>query len=255
MSGSWAVVTGAAGGIGSVIARSAIGAGYRVAAWDIDAEGLAYLATELGDALTTAVVDVGDQAAVEEAAAALPEAPRLVVNNAGVVRFGPLLDLTVADWTTVLGTNLTGTFVVARTLVRRMIPAGGGTVVNIASVNGVTAAVDAGAYTSSKAGVARLTEQMALEWADRGVRVNAVAPGLIDAGMSNAVNSDPDVRERRSAAVPVGRQGAAQDVADVVLFLASDRAAYVTGQTVTVDGGLVRAALSGIPRSAPDRCG
>jgi NAD(P)-dependent dehydrogenase (short-subunit alcohol dehydrogenase family) len=255
VSRSWAVVTGAAGGIGSVVTRSAVEAGYRVAAWDVDADGLARLAADVGESVTTAVVDVGDQAAVESAAAALPEAPALVVNNAGVVRFGPLLDLSVADWTTVLGVNLTGTFVVARTLARRMIPAGGGAVVNVASVNGMTAAVDAGAYTSSKAGVARLTEQMALEWAGRGLRVNAVAPGLIDAGMSDAVNADPDIRDRRSAAVPLGRLGAAQDVADVVLFLASDRAAYVTGQTITVDGGLVRAALSGIPRSGPDRSG
>lgn len=249
------MVTGAAGGIGAVIARSAVAAGYRVAAWDVDPDGLADTAAELGDSGTTAVVDVGDQAAVEAAAAALPAAPALVVNNAGVVRFGPLLDLPVTDWTTVLGINLTGTFVVARTLVRRMIPAGGGAVVNIASINGVSAAVDAGAYTASKAGVARLTEQMALEWASGGVRVNAVAPGLIDAGMSEALHADPDVRSRRSAAVPLGRLGTASDVADVVLFLGSDRAAYVTGQTITVDGGLTRAVLAGVPRAVPDRAG
>lgn len=255
MSGEWAVVTGAAGGIGAVLVRSAVDAGYRVAAWDLDPDGLADLARELGESVTTTVVDVGDQAAVDAAAAAVPEAPCLVVNNAGVVRFGRLLDLPVTDWTTVLGVNLTGTFVVARTLVRRMIPAGGGAVVNIASVNGVSPAVDAGAYTASKAAVTRLTEQMALEWAGQGVRVNAVAPGLIDAGMSEAVHADPDVRSRRSAAVPLGRLGTAEDVADVVLFLGSDRAAYVTGQTITVDGGLTRAVLSGLPRSGPDRAG
>jgi len=255
VSGKWAVVTGAAGGIGAMIARSAVGAGYRVAAWDVDPAGLADLACELGESVRTTVVDVGDQAAVDSAAAALPEAPVLVVNSAGVVRFGPLLDLPVTDWTTVLGVNLTGTFVVARTLVRRMGPAGGGAVVNIASINGVTAAVDAGAYTASKAGVTRLTEQMALEWAAQGVRVNAVAPGLIDAGMSAAVHADPEIRSRRTAAVPLGRLGTAEDVAAAVLFLGSDRAAYVTGQTITVDGGLTRAVLAGLRRSGPDRSG
>lgn len=126
---------------------------------------------------------------------------------------------------------------------------------NIASVNGVAAATGAGAYTASKAGVVRMTEQMALEWAGHGVRVNAVAPGLIDAGMSDAVNADPAVRRRREAGVPLGRLGTAEEVAEVVLFLGSPGASYLTGQTVTVDGAVTRAVLSGIPRTGPGLSG
>lgn len=255
VSRGWAVVTGAGGGIGAVIARLAADEGYRVAAWDTDADGLRHLAARLGDSCTTRVVDVSDEPAVSAAAAELPHAPALVVNNAGVVRFDGLLDVPMADWRAVLDVNLTGTFIVARTLVRTMIPAGGGAIVNIASVNGVAAAVGAGAYTASKAGVVRLTEQMALEWGGQGVRVNAVAPGLIDAGMSDAVNADPAVRRRREAGIPLNRLGTAEEVAEVVLFLGSSRASYVTGQTVTVDGGVTRTVLSGIPRTGPDCSG
>jgi NAD(P)-dependent dehydrogenase (short-subunit alcohol dehydrogenase family) len=246
----WAVVTGAGNGIGSVIARHAVKAGYRVAAWDVDGDAVAALAAELGPECVASVVDVADEGSVAAAVAALPEAPALVVNNAGVVRFGPLLELSADDWRRAVDVNLTGTFLVSRAAAARMIEAGGGVIVNIASINGIAAAPNAGAYTASKAAVIKLTEQMALEWGAAGVRVNAVAPGLINAGMSEPIFADPEVRHLRQGRVPLGRLGSADDVAETVLFLGSAKAGYVTAQTIAVDGGITVTALHKMPRPA-----
>ncbi len=246
MATKWAVVTGAGNGIGAVIARFAVRAGYRVAAWDIDGDAVAAAAAEIGAVAST--VDVADEASVQAAVDALPEAPKLLVNSAGVVRFGPLLDLSPADWDFAVRVNLTGTFVVGRTVARRMARAGGGAIVNLASINGIASAPNAGAYTATKAGVAMLGEQMAMEWSGLGIRVNTVAPGLIDAGMSNAIHADPEARRRREARVPLGRLGSAADVAETVLFLGSDKASYVTGQLIAVDGGITKGALLGLAR-------
>ena len=196
------------------------------------------------------MVDVSDEASVAAAVAALPEAPALVVNNAGVVRFGPLLELSADDWRRAVDVNLTGTFLVSRAAAARMIEAGGGAIVNIASINGIAAAPNAGAYTASKAAVIKLTEQMALEWGAAGVRVNAVAPGLINAGMSEPIFADPEVRHLRQGRVPLGRLGSADDVAETVLFLGSAKAGYVTAQTIAVDGGITVTALHKMPRPA-----
>jgi Short-chain alcohol dehydrogenase of unknown specificity len=246
----WAVVTGAGNGIGAVITRHAVKAGYRVAAWDVDEKAVTALAAELGASCVGTAVDVTDEEAVNAAMAALPEAPKLVVNNAGVVRFGPLLDLSVADWRAAVEVNLTGTFLVSRAAARRMIDAGGGAIVNISSINGIAAAPNAGAYTASKAAVIKLTEHMALEWGDAGIRVNAVAPGLINAGMSEPIFADPEVRALRQGRVPMGRLGSADDVAETVMYLGSPKAAYVTAQTIAVDGGITASALHKMPRPA-----
>jgi NAD(P)-dependent dehydrogenase (short-subunit alcohol dehydrogenase family) len=253
---TWAVITGAGSGIGAVLARHAVKEGYRVAAWDLDGDAVRAVADDLGEACVPRTVDVADDTSVAAAVDSLPAAPSLVVNNAGVVRFGPLLDLPAADWRGALEVNLTGTFLVARACAARMIGEGvGGSIVNIASINGIAAAPGAGAYTASKAGVIMLTEHMALEWGAHGVRVNAVAPGLIDAGMSDAIYADPEVRRLRSARVPAGRLGTAQDVADAVLFLGSAKADYITGQTLAVDGGITRGALNAMPRARPAEAG
>jgi NAD(P)-dependent dehydrogenase (short-subunit alcohol dehydrogenase family) len=242
-----AVITGGGRGIGAALASAAAGRGYRVAVWDRDVQSAREIASSLPEA-TAADVDVTDEGAVSAAFASLGQAPDLVVNNAGAVRFGPLLDLALADWRFVLDVNLTGTFLTARIAARAMAAAGGGTIVNVASVNGVSPAPNAGAYTSSKAGVIMLTEQMAVEWASFGVRVNCVAPGLIDAGMSEAINADPTVRSKRQSQVPLGRLGLSDDIASAVLFLASAEASYITGQTLVVDGGLTKTALASLSR-------
>jgi NAD(P)-dependent dehydrogenase (short-subunit alcohol dehydrogenase family) len=242
-----AVVTGAGNGIGAVIAGHAAKDGYDVAAWDIDGAAARSVAGRLGNG-TAATVDVTDESSVEAALAALPAVPDLLVNNAGIVRYGPLLTLSHEDWQETVSVNLTGTFIAARAVARRMAERGSGAIVNISSVNGVAAAPNAGAYSATKAGIVMLTEHMALEWAPLGIRVNAVAPGLIHAGMSSAIFADEEVRRLRESRVPLGRLGLAEDVSATVLFLASERAAYITGQVVAVDGGLSKAALSALPR-------
>jgi NAD(P)-dependent dehydrogenase (short-subunit alcohol dehydrogenase family) len=183
--------------------------------------------------------------------AALDElgAPDLAVNNAGIVRFGPLIDLSATDFEAVVRVNLVGTFTVARAAARRMLAAGvAGSIVNVTSMNGVAPGPNGGAYGASKAAIALLTQQMAVEWGPLGLRVNAVAPGLILAGMSDPIYADPEVRAAREGKVPLGRLGTAEDIANVVAFLASDEAAYITGQNVLVDGGVTMSIIANLPR-------
>ena len=251
-----AVVTGGANGIGAVIADRAIQQDFRVAVWDVDAWAAQECARQLGVAATWSRVDVTDPDSVAAAIGELEQPPDLVVNNAGIVRFGPLVDLALEDWRAALEVNLTGTFVVSQAAARVMSRAGGGSIINIASINGVAAAPYAGAYSASKAGVVMLTQQMSLEWSGLGIRVNAVAPGLILAGMSDPIYADPETRRLREGAVPLGRLGTAEDIAAAVLFLASDQASYITGQTLTVDGGVATSALASLPRpKSVDRVG
>ena len=234
------LVTGGARGLGAAIARVATEAGYRVGVLDVAAVG----------GVASFVASVSDEAAVDAALDAFGT-PDVVVNNAGIVRFGPLVDLALDDLRAVVEVNLVGTFVVARAAARRWIGARRpGCIVNVTSMNGVAAGPNAGAYGATKAAVALLTAQMALEWGRFGIRVNAVAPGLIDAGMSEPIYADPATRRAREAAVPLGRLGTAEDVAHAVLFLASERAAYVHGQNLLVDGGVTGSVIAHLPRPA-----
>ena len=242
-----AVVTGAGKGIGAVIAARAAEAGYRVVLWDINDVAVKQVAESIGSAASWRVVDVTSEESVADGVAALGGAPDLVVNNAGLVRFGPLSTLSLQDWEAVLRVNLTGCFLVSRAVASVMTEGGGGAIVNLSSVNGIAAAPNAGAYTSTKAAVIMLSEQMALEWGPT-VRVNTIAPGLIQTGMSDAIYADPDVRKNRQDQVPLGRLGTADQVADSVLFLASPAAEYITGQLLAVDGGLTKAGLRNMAR-------
>lgn len=247
------LVTGGAGGLGLAIARAALDAGYRVGTLDPASGGADDVdgASVNGAApISRFAESVSDEAAVDAVLDAFGT-PDVVVNNAGIVRFGPLLGLPTEDFRAVLDVNLVGTFIVSRAVARRWIAAGtAGSIVNITSMNGVAAGPNAGAYGPSKAAIALLTAQMALEWGPSGIRVNAVAPGLIDAGMSEPIYADEPTREARTSKVPLGRLGTAADVADAVLFLASERAAYITGQNVVVDGGVTGSVISHLPRPA-----
>lgn len=245
-----AVVTGAGGAIGGEIARQAAVAGYRVGVLDVDGAAAEATAATIDGAIPLEA-DTRDPGAVERALDAFDAAPDLVVNGAAAVRFGPLLDLSVDDFRLAVDVNLVGTFVVARAAARRMIDAGG-SIVNITSINGVVPGPGAGSYGSTKAAVALLTQQMAIEWAPYGIRVNAVAPGFVDAGMSARFYADPRIRAERTARVPLGRLGLPTDVASVVLFLASDAASYVTAQSVVVDGGAASAVIASLPRVGAD---
>jgi NAD(P)-dependent dehydrogenase (short-subunit alcohol dehydrogenase family) len=248
------VVTGAGHGLGAAIAAAAAASGWTVGVLDRDGEAAAATAEGLGGRGVALTADTTDEAAVEAALDVLAattgrSAPDAVVANAGIVRFGPLLDLDAADWRAVVDVNLTGTFVTARAVARRLVAAGRpGSIVTVTSMNGVAPGPNAGAYGATKAGVARLTQQMALEWGPLGIRANAVAPGLIDAGMSEPIYADDDIRRRRSARVPLGRLGTGEEVAEVVLFLLSDAAAYVTGTELLVDGGVTMSVIATLPR-------
>ena len=246
----WLLVTGGGHGIGREIARQAAGAGYAVAIWDHNGDTARAVAAELATPTHVTELDVTDEAAVLAAVDELPAVPDAVVNNAGAVRFGPLLDLSLDDWDLAIRVNLTGSFIVGRTVARKMIERGGGCVVNISSINGVAAAPFVGSYSAAKAALLMLTQQMALEWAGFGVRVNAVAPGLIDAGMSEPIYADPVVRQQRTSRVPLQRLGNPDDIAAAVMYLVSDAASYLTGQTIVVDGGLTTATLGSLSRPA-----
>jgi NAD(P)-dependent dehydrogenase (short-subunit alcohol dehydrogenase family) len=245
-SGRTMLVTGAARGLGAAIARAAAKNGYTVTAVDVAHRSEA--APE--DGIANAEASVTDMQAIERVLDTFGT-PDVVVNNAGIVRFGPLVDQSADDFRVVVDVNLVGTYLVARAAARRWMAEGRpGVVVNITSMNGVAAGPNAGSYGASKAGIAMLTSQMAIEWGPHGIRVNAVAPGLIDAGMSTPIYVDPVTREARESKVPLGRLGTADDIADVVLFLASDAAAYVHGQNIVVDGGVTGSVIAHLPRPA-----
>jgi len=242
-----AIVTGAAGDIGAAIARVLAGAGYKVGVLDLDEARVRDVASKIAGAMPL-VASVTDEASVEAALDAFGAIPDLVVNNAGIVRFGYLLDQSLEDFKRVLDVDLVGIFVVARACARRMVTRGSGAIVNITSIGGMATGTNAGAYPAAKAGAAKLTEQMALEWGPQGIRVNAIAPGFIDGGMSAGFFKDPKIRARRGNAVPLRRLGTPEDVAQAVLFLGSDAASYISGQHVAVDGGVVHSVLQQLPR-------
>jgi NAD(P)-dependent dehydrogenase (short-subunit alcohol dehydrogenase family) len=245
-----ALVTGAGNGIGAAIAQRLARDGYRIVAIDTDIEGAKARARALPDAVAYPT-DVTDERAVEAMLDALGEVPDVLVNNAGIVRFGPLLEHSVADFRKVIDVNLVGSVIMSRAVGRRMLARRSGAIVNITSINAVVPSPDAGAYPASKAGVALLTQHFALVLGPHGIRVNAVAPGFIDAGMGAAIYADPEVRASRSRSVPVGSLGTAEDVAEAVAFLASDRARYTTGHQLMVDGGISFSLKNHLPRKPP----
>jgi len=240
------LVTGAGSGIGRAIAQAGAAAGYRVGVLDIDGIAADATASSLPNAVgLEAAVNDPDQVAD---ALDLFGTPDVVVNNAGIVRFGPLLDLALDDWRAVIDVNLTGVFVVSTACARLMAPRGGGCIVNLTSINGIAPGANSGAYGSTKAAVAKLTEQMSIEWGPAGIRVNSVAPGLIDGGMSAPIYADPESRRLRTEKVPSGRLGTVEDVAKAVLFLSSEHASYITGHQLVVDGGVVNSIIANLPR-------
>lgn len=242
-----AIITGGSGDIGVKIAETLIGEGYRIGILDVDSDKLAEAAARIG--AEPLVADVTDEASVEAALEAFGAVPDAVINNAGIGRFAPLLDMAIADFRAVLDVNLTGAYIVARAAARGMIARGSGVIVNITSINAITTGPGSGAYPASKAGLVKLTEMMALEWGPSGVRVNAIAPGFIDAGISTPFYKDPEVRALRGGSVPLGRLGLDEDIAQAAAFLVSDKASYINGHHMVVDGGVSVSLLTQLPRT------
>lgn len=242
-----AIVTGASGDLGTRITEHALKAGYRVGALDVQAEGVNALADRL-DNVVALTADITDEDSVRQALDKFGAVPDLLVNNAGLVRFGSLTEQSVQDFIDVVNVNLIGSYIVAREAATRMIAAEGGAIVNITSMNGIHPAPGSGAYCATKAGLAQLSQLMSVEWGPHGIRVNAVAPGFIDAGMSTPFFKDPEVRKRRGDGVPLRRLGTAEDIANAVMFLASDEASYVSGQEIAVDGGVINSVMAQLPR-------
>ena len=259
LAGRVCVVTGAASGIGRGIALALARSGGRVAVLDrgmAGAEETAALILRSGGEGKAVACDVSDPAGITAAAAicASQLGPcDVLVNNAGIIKLGALDTLPLADWNALLSVNLTGYFLCAQAFGRQMRATGRGSIVHIASIAGTHATAFSGAYSVAKAGVTMLSRQLAIEWGADGIRSNCVHPGMILTPLSQSMYDEPGVTERRSAAIPAGRIGTPHDIAEAVCFLASDRASYITGDEITVDGGFTRGLMGLIPRAGYER--
>ena len=247
LEGHVALVTGAGSGIGHAIAARFGREGAHVVVnsygHDEEAERLAAELSRSGArsiALRADVSRAGEVSAMVERAVAELGPVRVLVNNAGIEESAPFLEIEEESWDRVLAVNLKGPFLCAQACARVMREAGGGSIVNISSVHEDLPFLDAAPYAASKGGLRMLMRNAAVELAPFGIRVNNVAPGPIATPINREALSDPSAQDLVRRVVPLARWGEPEEVAEVALFLASDRAAYVTGSTYVVDGGLVR---------------
>jgi 3-oxoacyl-[acyl-carrier protein] reductase len=240
LTGKTALVTGASGGIGGAIARALHGAGAHVVLSGTREAALAALASEFGGRTSEVACDLSDSAAVDglvERAEGAAGAPLdILVANAGVTRDGLLLRMKDEDWDTVLTVNLEGYFRLARAALRGMMRRRSGRIIGITSVVGVTGNPGQTNYAASKAGMIGFSKALAQEVASRSVTVNCIAPGFIESPMTDALSEAQ--KTHILSTIPAGRLGAGADIGAACLFLASDEAAYVTGQTLHVNGGM-----------------
>ena len=239
LTGKTALVTGATGGIGAAIAKALHKAGSTIAVSGTRAAVLEELKTQLGERVHVLTCNLSDAADVEKlvpAAEAAMGSLDILVNNAGITRDGLAMRMKDEDWQAVLDVNLTAAFRLARAAMRPMMKRRWGRIVNITSVVGVTGNPGQANYVASKAGIIGLSKSLAQELASRNITVNCVAPGFIATPMTDVLNDKQ--KEAILGRVPAGRLGAADEVAAAVLYLASQEAAYVTGQTLHVNGGM-----------------
>lgn len=239
LSGKTALVTGASGGIGGAIARALHGNGAIVTLAGRNADALNALAGELGGRTHVAQADLADTAAQDGLIAAAKDAMEridILVNNAGLTRDGLAMRMSDEDWQSVLDVNLGAAFRLSRAVLRDMMKARWGRIISVTSIVGVTGNPGQANYAASKAGLIGMSKSLAAEVASRGITVNCIAPGFIATAMTEALGEDQ--HKRLTAAIPAGRLGAPDDVASGAVFLASDEASYVTGQTLHVNGGM-----------------
>ncbi|MCL5104771.1 MAG: SDR family oxidoreductase [Armatimonadetes bacterium] len=249
-----AVVTGGGSGIGAAICRAFSEEGATVAVGDLNREAAEQVAEEIrasGGKATAKVFDVSDRAAVERAADEVESelGPLSIwVNNAGVSYIVPFLDCTENQWESTLRINLTGAFIGCRTAISRMLPREQGVVLNMSSQSGKAGNSQYAAYCASKFGIIGLTQSLAMEFADRGIRVNALCPGVVMTPLWKAMVNDyahkrnmkpEDVRPYMESKIPMHRLCEPEDVARYAVFLASDDSSYITGQAVNISGGSV----------------
>ena len=245
LAGKRVVVTGGASGIGAATSARFLDEGARVLVIDRDGEGCGVIAARLPALADCLVADVSDRTAVARAFDAIDArwgGVDVLVNNAGISLRHRFLDVTAAEWRSVMSVNLDGVFFVAQEAARRMVAHGAGVILNMGSTNGVTGYPFYADYNASKAAVIELTRSMALELAPA-VRVNAVCPGYILTPMQQAEYT-PEMLEAVNAKIPLGRHGRPEEVAALFAFLASDEAPYITGQCYVIDGGEIAGGLA-----------
>ena len=239
LEGKHALVTGASGGIGGAIARALHGRGARVALSGTRRDALDVLAGALGDGAHVVPCDLADEAAVAALAKQAETAMGgldIVVNNAGITRDGLAVRMSDDDWEAVIGVNLTAGFRIVRAALRGMMKQRWGRIINITSVVGATGNPGQANYAAAKAGTVGMTKALAAEVASRGITANCIAPGLIKTAMTEDLGEE--ARDAMLSRVPARRIGTPEDVACCAVYLASNEAAYVTGQTLHVNGGL-----------------
>lgn len=240
MSGKSGIVTGGARGIGRELAAAFAAAGARVAIWDTDADAARAAATEVGAGAIADTVDVTDEggvgAAVETVLGAFGQIDFLI-NNAGIRHVAPIAEEPVEAWRRTIDVNVNGTFICSKAVIPAMVAAGGGHIVNLASMAGELALRERAAYNTSKAAIVGLTKSIAVEVGDAGVYCNAVAPGVIETPLSAPYFEDESMVKVLRENSPMGRWGQVDEISGPVLFLCSPESSFVNGVTLFVDGG------------------
>ena len=233
-----AIVTGAGAGIGEAISKKLSDNNYRVGMLDLNQDNVIEASRKI-DNTTPLYGDVTQEESIVEAFKEFGEIPDLLVNNVGIVLFGPLEEHSISDYSKSLNINLLGSFITSRILITDMIKRGSGSIINMSSINGINPGIGIGAYPASKAGIISMTQQMAIEWGKFGIRVNCISPGFIDTELTRRILGEEGMQDL-ALSVPAQRVGHVEEIARFVLWLASEENTYISGQNIAIDGGFSR---------------